>query len=208
MKNFRMLWLVLLAVSLVLSSPFYALADEPQLLKGIPLEWKPADDARSLKAIDLSVYQNTHFMITPFNDFRKNPAEIGVNIEKRLSSSELPVTTKDNVANWVTFYFSKTLSDFDMDVVKEKGNLTLEADIMKFFVTEQSIYKGQVALKVRLLSKTKAVIWEEMISGESIRFGKSYSATNYYEALSNAVISAVHSLLKNDAFKNAVQKGK
>ena len=44
--------------------------------------------------------------------------------------------------SWVTFYFSKTLSDFDLDVVKDKGNLTLEADIMNFFVTEQSVYKG------------------------------------------------------------------
>lgn len=203
-----MLCLIGLTVGLVLSSPFYALAEEPQLLKDIPLEWKPTDDARSLKAIDLSVYQNTHFMITPFNDLRKKPTEIGVNIERRLSRSELPVTTKDNVANWVTLYFSKTLSDFDMDVVKDNGNLTLEADIMKFFVTEQSIYKGQVALKVRLLSKAKAVLWEEMIIGESVRFGKSYSATNYYEALSNSVISAVYSILRNDSFKNAVQKGK
>jgi hypothetical protein len=208
MKNLRLLSLVLLASILVFGSSIYAVADEPQLLKDIPLEWRPTDDVRSLKAIDLSVFQNTHFMISPFNDLRKKPTEIGVNIERRLSSQELLVTTKDNVASWVTYYFSKTFSDFDMNVVKEKGNLTLEADIMKFFVTEQSIYKGQVALKVRLLSKTKAVIWEEMVSGESVRFGKSYSATNYYEALSNALISAVHLLLKNDAFKNAVQKGK
>jgi hypothetical protein len=208
MKNLRFLTLVLVAMILVFGSSVYALADEPQLLKDIPLEWKPTEDARSLKAIDLSVYQNAHFMIMPFNDFRKKPAEIGVNIEKRFSNKELPVTTKDNVARWVTYYFSKTLSDFDMDVVKDKGNLTLEADIMKFFVTEQSLYKSEVALKIRLLSKTKVVLWEEMISGESVRFGKSYFATNYYEALSNAVMSAVHSLLKNESFKKAVQKGK
>ena len=112
------------------------------------------------------------------------------------------------MAQWVTFNFSRTLSNFGLDVVQDKGNLTLEADIVNFFVTEKSVYKGLLALKVRLLSKSNAVIWEEMISGDSTRFGRSYPAHNYYEALSNSVIYAVYSLLKNDSFQRAVQKGK
>jgi hypothetical protein len=108
----------------------------------------------------------------------------------------------------VTFNFSRTLSNFGLDVVQDQGHLTLEADIVNFFVTEKSVYKGLLSLKVRLLSKSNAVIWEEMISGDATRFGRSYSAPNYYEALSNAVIYAAYSLLKNDSFQRAVQKGK
>ena len=206
-KNFRMLCFVLLAVSLVLSSPFYALADEPQL-KDIPLLWNPTEDVRTFKAVDLTIFHDIHFMVKPFKDFRKNPAEIGVNMERKLANQDLPVTTKDNVAQWLTFNFSRTLSNFGLDVVQDQGNLTLEADILNFFVTEKSVYKGLAALKVRLLSKSNAVIWEEMISGDSTRFGRSYTAPNYYEALSNSVIYAVYSLLTNNSFKNAVQKGK
>jgi hypothetical protein len=108
----------------------------------------------------------------------------------------------------LTFNFSRTLSNFGINVVQDKGSLTLEADILNFFVTEKSVYKGLVAMKVRLLSKSNAVLWEQMVSGESTRFGRSYTAPNYYEALSNAVIYAVYSLLRNDSFQRAVQKGK
>jgi hypothetical protein len=158
--------------------------------------------------VDLTLFHNIYFMVKPFKDFRKNPAELGVNIERKGTNQDLPVTTKDNVAQWLTFNFSRTLSNFGINVVQDKGSLTLEADILNFFVTEKSVYKGLVAMKVRLLSKSNAVLWEQMVSGESTRFGRSYTAPNYYEALSNAVIYAVYSLLRNDSFQRAVQKGK
>ncbi len=206
-KNFRLLTLVSVVLILVFGSFLYALADEPEL-KDIPLRWKPTEDVRSLKAIDLSIFKNAHFVIKPFTDLRKKPNEIGINAEKRLSSKDLLVTTKDNVAQWLTYQFSRTLSDFSIDVVKDKGNLTLEGDIVKLFVMEKSVYKGEVALKLKLLSKSNAVLWEEIISGESTRFGRSYLVDNYYESLSNAVIFAVQSLLQNNAFQRAVQKEK
>jgi hypothetical protein len=206
-KNKRFLYLLLLPVLLVFGLSVYALADEP-LLKDIPLVWNPTEDVRTFKAVDLTRFHKIPFMVKPFKDFRKNPAEIGVNTERKLANQDLPVTTKDNVAQWLTFNFSRTLSNFGIDVVQDKGNLTLEADIVNFFVTEKSVYKGLAALKVRLLSKSNAVLWEEMISGDATRFGRSYSAPNYYEALSNAVIYAAYSLLKNDSFQRAVQKGK
>jgi len=203
----RLLYLVLLPVFLFFGLLDYALAVEPEL-KNIPLQWKPTEDVRKFKAIDLSIYRNAHFMVKPFNDLRKKPAEIGVNIEKRLSSQDLPVTTKDNVVQWLTDQFSQTLSDFSIEVVKDKGDLTLEADILKFFVIEKSVYKAEVALKIRLLSESDTVLWEGMESGDSTRFGRSYVAENYYESLSNAVIFTVYSLLKNDSFQQAVQKRK
>ncbi len=206
-KNIRLLYLVWLTMLLIFGSSVGALADEP-LLKDIPLIWNPTEDVRTFKPVDLTKFQNIHFMIKPFKDFRKNPAEIGVNIERKSASQDLPVTTKDNVALWLTFNFSRTLSNFGVDVVQDKGNLTLEADILNFFVTEKSIYKGLVGLKVRLLSKSNAVLWEEMISGDATRFGRSYTAPNYYEALSNSVIYAAYSLLKNESFQRVVQKEK
>jgi hypothetical protein len=206
-KILRILPWVLLSAILVFGSAVYALADEPEF-KDIPLQWKPTEDVRALKAIDLSVFKNAQFVIRPFNDLRKNPAEIGVNRERRFSNNDLLVTTKDHVVQWVTYQFSRTLSDSAIALVKDNGNFTLEADIVKFYVIEKSVYKGDVALKIRLLSKSNALLWEGMISGDSTRFGRSYQVDNYYECLSNAVIFAVHSLLQNDSFKLAVQKGK
>lgn len=177
-------------------------------LKDIPLEWKPSDPISSYGAVDLTVYKNVQFVIKPFGDARNRPSEIGNNIEKKFSGRDMLVTTRDNVADWLTGRVTKVLSDFDITVAKNDGGLILEADVVKFFVTEKSTYKADVALKVRLKAKNNTLIWEGLTTGSASRFGKSYKVENYYEALSNATIMAVHGLLKNDAFMAAVQKSR
>jgi hypothetical protein len=205
-KKGKFIGLVLLSLTLALTASAWAAKDKEEM-KDLPLEWKPTKDIRTFKAIDLSVFQNAQFEVKSFKDLRKKPSEIGVNIDKKYSDRDLPVTTKDNVAEWLTYNFTKTLSNFDINISREKANFTIEADIIRCFVTEESLYKAEVALKVRLLSKGNKVIWEEMISGNATRFGKSYFALNYFETLSDAVLETVHALLQNDAFKRALQKG-
>jgi hypothetical protein len=177
-------------------------------LLNIPLLWKPTDTITPLDAINLTVFQNTSFTIKPFTDLRKNPSEIGKNIEKRTSGKILYVTTRDNVSEWLTDRFGKILSEFDIVVVKSGGTMSLEADIVKFYVTEESVYRANVGLKVRLRSKNGDVLWEGMIAVSSNRWGSSYKVENYHEALSNACIDVAYNLLKNDSFLQAVKKGK
>jgi hypothetical protein len=177
-------------------------------LLNIPLLWKPTDTISALDAIDLTVFQNVSFTIKQFTDVRKRLSEIGKNVEKRGSDKMRYVTTRDNVASWLTDKCSQILSEFDVTVAKAGGTLTLEADVIKFYVTEEALYKADVALKVRVRSKNGDLIWEGMTSASSSRWGSSYKAENYYEGLSNATIAAVHSLLKNDQFRQAVQKTK
>ncbi len=175
-------------------------------LRNIPLEWKPTDTVSALDAVDLTVFHNVAFTINPFNDIRKRPEEIGKNVEKRFSEQALLVTTRDDVASWMTGRFAKILGEFEIDVVKNGGTFLIDADIVKFYVTEESTYKADVALKVRVKTTGSAVIWEGLIASSASRFGSSYKAENYFEALSNDTISAVHALLKNDSFKQAIQK--
>ena len=177
-------------------------------LLNIPLLWKPTDTISDLDAIDLTVFQNISFTIKPFNDVRKKPSEIGSNVEKKSFGTIRYVTTRDNVSEWLTDRFGKILSEFDIAVVKDRDTLSLEADIVKFYVTEESLYKAIVGLKVRLRSRNGDMLWEGMIAATSSRWGNSYKAENYYEALSNACIDVVYSLLKNDSFLQAVKKSK
>jgi hypothetical protein len=142
----------------------------------------------------------------PFGDVRKNPAEIGKNVEKRDGNRELIVTTKDNVAAWLTERFIHLLREFDVDAANSGGNLVLEADVVKFYVTESSLYKAEIGLKVRLKTPAGAQLWEGLITTSGSRFGSSYKAENYYEVLSNTTIDAVHALLKSEAFVQAVKK--
>ncbi|HEX9021815.1 MAG TPA: hypothetical protein VF903_11205 [Nitrospirota bacterium] len=184
----------------------HAFAD--RLLKDIPLEWKPTEVVTSFDPIDLSPFMKKAFAVSLFTDVRKAPEEIGKNVERRGADRDLPVTTKDSVASWLSDRFAYVLSEFDIETVKSNAAFTIEADITKFYVTESSMYEGVVGLKVRLRGKNGALLWEGMVSGSASRFGSSYKAENYYEALSNSVIMAVYGLLKNDQFKQAVQKNR
>jgi hypothetical protein len=177
-------------------------------LLNIPLLWKPTETISARDAIDLTAFQNASFTIKPFNDMRKKPSEIGKNVEKKTPARVLFVTTGENVAAWLTDRFGKILSEFDISVVKDGGTLLLEADIVKFFVTEESVYKADIGLKVRIKSKNGDTLWEGMVAVSSNRWGSSYKADNYYEALSNACIDVVYNLLKSDSFMRAVTKNK
>jgi hypothetical protein len=176
-------------------------------LLNIPLVWKPTDTTESFDAIDLTVFQHASFTVKSFNDLRKKPAEIGMNNEKRSSGRVLYVTTRDNVAEWLTDRFGRTLSDFGVPVVKDGGTMSLEADLIKYYVTEEATYKANIGLKVRLRAKNNDLLWEGMVSVSSSNWGRSYQAENYYEALSNACIEVTYALLKNDSFQRAVKKG-
>lgn len=192
--------------SLALLIPVFCLGAAFSELKDIPLEWKPTNAISTYGAIDMTVYKKVRLVVAPFGDARKKPAEIGRNIEKKFAAQNMLVTTKDSVPDWLTFRFARILSDFDLTVVKSDGNLKLEAEVIKFFVTEESTYKAEVSLKVRLKSADNKKIWEGLTTGTASRFGGSFRADNYFEALSDATISSVHNLLKNNSFLVAVHK--
>ena len=175
-------------------------------LKGMPLEWKPSETISSYGTIDLAAYHNVQFVIKPFTDQRRQPAEIGNNTEKRFSGRDMLVTTNQSVAGWLTDKFAKVFTQFGIDVVADRGAFSVDAAVIKFFVTESSVYDGDVSLKITLKSKDGLVAWEGVTTGSASRFGRSFNAENYYEALSNATISAVHGLLNDDSFKLAVLK--
>lgn len=201
MKRIHLLCLVL---CIALVTPVHGAT----VLKDIPLEWKPADVVSSYGVIDLTAYRNVQFVIRPFIDLRKQPAEIGINTEKRFYGRDMLVTTNQSVAGWLTDRFAKLFPEFGIDVVADKGAFFIDAAVVKFFVTESSVYNGEVSLKVTLRSKSGLVVWEGMTTGSASRFGRSFKAENYYEALSNATISAAHGLLDDNSFKQAVQKNK
>jgi hypothetical protein len=173
-------------------------------LKDIPLVWKPSDAISEYSAIDLTAYHNATFVIKPFTDLQNRPSEIGMNTEKRFSDRDMLVTTNQSVANWLTDKFSKVFSQFDLNVVPGDGTVFVDAVVLKFFVTEDSEYKADVSLKVTLTAKNGAVIWVGTTTGSASHVGRSAKADNYYEALSDATISAVHGLLSNESFKHAV----
>jgi hypothetical protein len=204
MKNPLWLCLVLFVACV---APGYGAQTTPQL-KNIPLEWKATEAISSFAAIDMSVYRNEHFVIKPFSDVRNQPSEIGVNIEKRFSGQDLRVTTQQKVSDWLTRKCATVYSQFGLNVDNSNGTFFVDTSVVKFFVTEESKYNAEVSLEVTLTAKNRVIAWKGTTTGSATRFGHSYEAVNYYEALSNATISAVHGLLNNDSFRRAVSNNK
>ena len=204
MKNTLLLCLVLCIACV---TPGYG-AQTISGLTGIPLEWQPTDTISSYGAIDVTAYRNAHFVIRPFTDVRKQPATIGINTENRFSDRDMHVTTKQNVADWLTDKFANVFSQFGLDVVPGNGTFFVDAAVVRFFVTESSTYNADVSLDITLTTKNGVVVWKGITTGSATRFGHSFKAENYCEALSNATISAVHALLDADSFDQAVIKNK
>jgi hypothetical protein len=204
MKSTLLLCLVL---CIAYVTPGYG-AQTTSALTGISLEWHPTDAISSYGAIDVTTYRNAHFVIRRFTDVRKQPANIGINTENRFSGRDMHVTTKQNVADWLTGKFADVFSQFGIDVVTGSGTFFVDAAVVRFFVTESSTYNADVSLDITLTTKNGVVVWKGMTTGSATRYGHSFNAENYYEALSNATITAVHGLLNDDSFNRAVMKSK
>lgn len=199
--------IALLTISLVFCMVGMSPAgDARPRLQDIPLVWKPTDDIASFDVIDLTAYDNTTFTIMPFRDMRKDRAEIGKNVEGRSGGEALPVTTKDDVAKWMTERFSHIMEQFGLELAPANGNFIVEADILKFYVLEDSVYKAEVSLKVKVKDAKGESVWAGITNGSAKRWGSSYKAENYYESLGNACLEAVHGLLTADTFMQAIRK--
>lgn len=174
----------------------------------IPLEWKPSREIRAAPDMDLMTLQRRKIEVKLFHDLRNNQNEIGKNTEKKFTDKDRLVTTKDNVAEWLTRNFIEVLTELNVTTTKEQGDVFLTADIQKFFVKESGRYSATILLKMRLLSREETVLWEDIIVGSSNNWGVFFKKDNYFEGLSDACIDAANNLVRNEGFKAALKQVK
>lgn len=170
------------------------------LSNGIPLVWKPTTIVARTDTIDLTGRENARLRVE-VTDNRSDSGLIGRNTEKLPPRN---VTTPDNVAAFVNEHLSQLISGTGLIEVDSNGTSILKAEILQFFVQESEIYNGEVRLKVTLIDRGGNPVWTGITSGASTRFGRSYSAENYYETLSDSLIEAVHHLMQNASFRSAL----
>ena len=175
----------------------------PKLLENIPLKWSPTQGFAELGPVDLSgALLTTQIRLEPFNDTRQNPYLIAENREK---AEPRPVTTNENVADFVTRHLKDTVHAAGVNIVEEGGDVSVSGEVSEFFVAETNQYHGNLSMLVHVKVKGKEV-WSGVITGSAENFGRSYKADNYYETMSNMVLAAAHNLLASAAFRDAVTK--
>jgi len=171
-------------------------------LSNIPLVWSPTQSFAEFGAIDLNGISNVKVQFNGFTDARKNPALIAENHEK---DPVRQVTTKDNVATFLTDHVKETFGKAGINVVDNGGDVIVSGEIRDFFVNETDQYVGNVTVYVTVTSTAGKVLWQGVAGGGSTNFGRSYKADNYYETLSNAVLKLSNSMLNSQGFHNALQ---
>lgn len=196
MKKWTHFALPMLAACVMLAAlPVAVAADK---LENIPLEWHPTSPMSERAPVDVKGFDGVKLQVEPFTDKRDDPALIGRNMNK------VPVriaSTKEDVPRFVTYQVKQLLSGAGLDVVESDGTVMIKGEVKKFFVDETNRYNATVELRITLADPAGKVLWVVESTGTSSRYGIGYKAANYYEVLSDALIGAVHEILRNPNFK-------
>lgn len=203
MKPMRM---TLLTLSMLLMATA-ALAHDPVPLTDIPLRWAPSTSIADMDdpKPDLRPIMDVQFQIEKFTDARQDHTAIGENREDE--GRPKPVTTKDDVGQWVSDGVRTELSKAGLDVVTSGGKVILGGEVRQLFSTETGVYRTDVAVRLNAHTPDGKVIWSGIMLGHDTHFGHSYKAENYYQNLSDAVLDALHNLLTDKDFIAAMAKG-
>jgi hypothetical protein len=172
-------------------------------LENSPLVWKPTTNVNSLGAIDLTGLNGVKLQVLKVADGRQNPTLLGENKEKTPSRA---FTTMDDVPAFVTDHMKQIILASGINVVDGGATHMLKAELKQFFVEEIDTYKGDVRMVVTLTNASGKSLWTGTTGGSAQRFGRSYRAENYYETLSDSLIEATYSMLKNPGFHDALLK--
>ncbi|OGW24316.1 MAG: hypothetical protein A2X59_07930 [Nitrospirae bacterium GWC2_42_7] len=165
--------------------------------KELPLKWQPANNVRESGYVDVKNLGKIKIWVDPVIDSRREKNEIGRNTEKKTDRLYL---TNDNVAQWATERFRYVLKEFGLNVTSDKPDVIISAELVKFYVIEENLYRGNVTFKVKAIKPDNTVLWEGITSGECNRWGRSFEEDNFYECIGNSFIEAIYNLLKDDSF--------
>jgi hypothetical protein len=172
-------------------------------LENIPLKWTPTSTLSEMGAVDLSgALLTTKIHLDTFVDTRQNPSLIAENREK--ADKIRPVTTSGDVAGFVTDHLKESLHGAGLNTVDGGADFIISGEIRQFFVTEVNTYDGEISLLIRVRNGSGKELWTGIVAGDATRWGRSYKAENYYEAISNMVLRATYNLLANPGFRAAL----
>jgi hypothetical protein len=151
--------------------------------------------------VDVKGLQGVRIQVEPFTNKPDDPQMIGRNTNRVPLRN---VTTKDDVARFVTYNVQSLLAGLGLDIVDTGGTVMMKGEVKKFWVEEGSRYNATVTLRISILDTSGKLLWVVETTGTSSRFGIGYKAANYYEVLSDALIGAVNELARNPNFKKAL----
>jgi hypothetical protein len=169
----------------------------PALLEHLPLQWKPTSELQ----LGTTQMSQTQIQFETFQDARDDRQAIGENLE---DSSPKPVTTTDDVGMFVSTHMRGLFDHAGLRTVDSNGSVIIRGEVKRFFVRETTTYKSEVAVHITVVDLLGRTRWTGLASGEATRFGRSYKLENYDEALCDAIVNTVSSMLLSTQFQDAL----
>ena len=174
-------------------------------LANIPLKWSPTSTLSEWGAVDLSgATITTKIHWDGLTDARENPTLVAENREKENNIRTL--TTSTDVAAFVSDHMKESVHGAGLNVVDSGADVSVSGELRKFFVTETGTYNGEISVLVHVKNGAGKELWTGIISGDASRWGRSYNAANYFETMSNMILSATYNLLNNAGFRDSLAK--
>jgi hypothetical protein len=171
------------------------------LLEHVRLQWKPTSDLR----LGVQEMSQVPIRFEVFQDARDNKEAIG---ENREDEKPKPVTTTDDVGEFVSAHMRELFANGGLKTVDSNGAVTIKGEVRQFFARETSTYKSEVAVHLTVVDSEGKTLWSGVASGAATRFGRSYKLENYYEVLSDALVNTVSSVLQSAEFQKALGAAK
>ncbi len=190
---------VLVVLALLASSGCRHAASGPM---NLPMRWAASnEEMRIFSGAKAELLRKHAVAVVPFTDRREGRGAVGANIE---NGRHLDVNTDDDVGRFLSEQFAEVLRANAMNVAAVSGaDRVIHGEVQRFFVTESNLYEGSVVLGITVSDARGAALWHGTCEGRSKRFGRSFSAENYQEALSSATVEAVKDLGDQPGFLDA-----
>ena len=174
-------------------------------LLNIALKRTPTSNLAEMGSLDISGSLLTiKIYFDTLVDTRQNPALVAENRER--ADKLRQVTTSSDVAAFVTDHLKESVRGAGLNVVEGPADVSVSGEIRQFFVNEMSTYNGELSLLIHVKNVAGKELWTGIVAGDSTRWGRSYSAENYYETMSDMVLRATYHLLSNAGFREALGK--
>jgi hypothetical protein len=183
-------------LALLLAASICAYA-KTALLEHVPLQWKPTSELQ----LGTMAMPQTPIQFEIFQDARDNKEAIGENLEDEKSK---PVTTADDVGAFVSSHMRALFDRAGLKTVDSNGAVIVKGEVKEFYVRETNTYKSEVGVHLTVVDRDGKTLWSGLASGDATRFGRSYKLENYYEALSDAIVNTVSSMLQSAQFQAAL----
>jgi len=169
----------------------------------VPMEHRPTSRVNTSRFAG-SIPSSAKVFIAPVIDSRADMMTIGANRE---DAKPIPVLAATPPAEYFHRAVSTELSTAGLMVNNSASGSThtLTFELVRFNADESPSYRADIVARAKLIDAKGTVRWEGSVNGYGTRFGRSLSAENYQEVLSDSIIMLVEGLLSNSSFQTALK---